>query len=133
MKSKFSTTWKGSVQPRKQRKYRHKAPLHVKSTFLAVNLSKELRKKHGRRSVRVRVGDKVKVMRGSFRKREGKVEEVNMRMTKVYVTGLEVSKMEGSKSRVPLSPSNLQIVDLNLDDKRRKAKLSKATEVKKNG
>jgi len=34
MKKIFSTHWKASKQPRKQRKYRAKAPLHIKRKFL---------------------------------------------------------------------------------------------------
>ena len=42
MKKIFSKHWKSSKQPRKQRKYRAKAPLHIKRKLLNVNLSKEL-------------------------------------------------------------------------------------------
>ena len=50
MKRKFSKSWKSSKQPRKQRKYSANAPLHLKRKLLSVNLSKELRKKYGKRS-----------------------------------------------------------------------------------
>ena len=62
MKQKFSTKWKSSKQPRKQRKYLANAPLHLKKKFISVNLSKELRKKHGKRNVSLRKGDIVKIM-----------------------------------------------------------------------
>ena len=70
---KFSTAWKSSSKPKKQKKYLLNAPLHLKHHFVQVHLSKELRKKYNRRSISVRKGDKVKVMRGSFKKHEGKV------------------------------------------------------------
>ena len=54
MKSQFSKSWKSSKQPRKQRKYIAKAPLHIKRKLMGVNLSKELRKKHGKRNIVVR-------------------------------------------------------------------------------
>ena len=63
MKSRFSIAWKGSSQPRKQRKFRVNAPLHVKGTFLNAPLIKDLRAKHGARTVRVsriRVHDSLK-------------------------------------------------------------------------
>ena len=44
MKKKFSNAWIGSKQPRKQRKYRHNAPLNVRNKFLSSHLSKELMK-----------------------------------------------------------------------------------------
>jgi len=68
MKQKFSTTWKASKQPRKQRKYSANAPLHIKRKMLSANLSKPLREKHKIRNIEVRKGDKVIIMRGKFKK-----------------------------------------------------------------
>jgi large subunit ribosomal protein L24 len=82
-------------------------------------LSKELRQKHKRRSVRVKVGDRVKVMRGSFRNKSGKVERINSQAQKVYVTGVEFAKRDGSKTLYPIHPSNLLVQELDLADKRR--------------
>ncbi len=62
MKKKFSDKWKASKLPRKQRKYLANAPLHIKRKFLSANLSKELRKKHGKRSIPIRKGDTVRIM-----------------------------------------------------------------------
>jgi large subunit ribosomal protein L24 len=54
MKKKFSTKWKASKQPKKQRKYLAKAPIHIKRKQLSANLSKEIRKKYGRRSMELK-------------------------------------------------------------------------------
>ncbi len=67
MKNKFSAKWKSSKQVRKQRKYRHNAPLHVKQKFVHVHLSKELKKKYQTRNLGLKKGDKVKVLRGQYR------------------------------------------------------------------
>ena len=123
MKQEFVKTWNRSKQPRKQRKYLAKAPLHIKSRFLNVHLSKELRKKYRKRSLRVKVGDKVKVLRGQFAKTEGKIEEVNIKKSKVYVSKVERQKKDGSKSKYPLHPSNLVIIELDTEDKKRLSKL----------
>ncbi|MBN1792341.1 50S ribosomal protein L24 [Candidatus Woesearchaeota archaeon] len=119
MKKKFSTAWKGSKQPRKQRKYRHNAPLHVRSSFMNVMLSKELVAKHKVKRLRIRLGDKVKVMRGKNKGKEGKVDVLNVKKSNVKMTGVEVSKKDGSKAKAPIQVSNLMIVELNLDDKKR--------------
>ena len=74
MKKKFSKKWKASGKARKQRKYVANAPLHIKKKFLSANLSKELRKKYGR-SLQIRKGDSVKVMRGKFKGKTGKNRE----------------------------------------------------------
>ena len=119
MKKYFSTSWKGSKQPRKQRKYSANAPLHIKRKLMSVNLTKELRKKYGKRNIPVRKGDVVKVKRGKFKGIQGKVLEVKAKKQKVTIEGIQVKKMDGSKASVNLRPSNLQIIELNLEDKKR--------------
>ncbi|MDA3836078.1 MAG: 50S ribosomal protein L24 [Nanoarchaeota archaeon] len=119
MKKEFSNKWIASSQPRKQRKYTAKAPLHKKRRLLAVNLSKDLRSKHGIRNIELRKGDKVKVMRGKFKNKEGKVTKVLTKLLKIYIEGMQSTKQDGSKVDVPLRASNLQIVELFMDDKKR--------------
>jgi large subunit ribosomal protein L24 len=119
MKKEFSKKWIGSKQPRKQRKYLANAPLSIKKKMLSVNLSKDLRKKHDTRNVELRKGDKVKILRGKFKNKEGKVTKVLTKLLKVYVEGMQTTKQDGSKVDVPLRASNLQIVELTSDDKKR--------------
>jgi large subunit ribosomal protein L24 len=118
MKQTFSTQWVSSVQPRKQRKYRFNAPLHIKGSFLNVHLAKDLRTKYGTRALRVRVGDEVSVSRGQFSGRVGKVERVDTIRCRVFVVGVDQAKRDGSRRLYPLQPSNLIITKLT-DDKRR--------------
>ncbi len=125
MKKKFSKSWKSSKQPRKQRKYRANAPLHIRHKLMAAHLSKELRKKHMKRSFPVRKGDKIRVLRGQFKGTIGEIEEINLRKYKVYIKGVEIDKGEGRKIRYPIPPSNLIILTLNLDDKKRKEALER--------
>ncbi|MBI4983274.1 50S ribosomal protein L24 [Candidatus Woesearchaeota archaeon] len=122
-KLKFSTAWKRSTKARKQRRYRFNAPLHLKQKQLHVHLSPDLRKKYGYRNVQARKNDKVKVLRGPFAKKEGKVERINLKKERVFITGIEMIKKDGTKLLVPLHPSNLMIIDLDLNDKKRKHKL----------
>lgn len=116
---KFSGAWKSSRKPRKQRKYRLNAPLHIKQKLVHSHLSKDLRKKYSRRSVSLRKGDKVKIMRGQFKKQEGKVDSISTKDTAVFVSGIEITKKDGTKRLVSFNPSNLMITELNLDDKQR--------------
>ncbi|MDP1695357.1 MAG: 50S ribosomal protein L24 [archaeon] len=127
MKSEFSTSWLASVQPRKQHKYTHNAPLHIRHTFLSANLSKELRKKYGKRNLPLRKGDEVLVMRGSSRKKKAKVVSINLKRTKVALEGIQRTKKEGSKVNIFFHPSVLQIQSLSLDDKKRLAALNRKT------
>jgi len=128
MKAKFSTAWLSSVQSRKQRKYRHNAPLHIKHKFLSANLSKSLREKYGKRCLPLRKGDEVLVMRGSFKKKKAKISSVELKRSRVALEGIQRTKKDGSKINVYFDPSVLQIQSLNLDDKRRIKSLKTAEE-----
>jgi large subunit ribosomal protein L24 len=121
--NKFATSWKSSVQPRKQRKYTYNLPLHLKQKQMHVHLSADLRKKYGYRNILVRKGDKVKILKGQFAKKEGKVDTVTLNKGKVYVVGVEIIKKDGTKLPCPLLPSNLMITELDLSDRKRKDKL----------
>ena len=126
----FKKSWNSSTQPKKQRKYRHNAPLHIKHKFMASHLSKELRQKHSKRSITLRKGDKVKIMRGNFKGKVGVIEKVSSKMEKVFLNEIEVIKKDGTKQLVPLNPSNLLIIQLNTDDKKRKLKSEKKNDKK---
>tara|TARA_Y100000034_G_scaffold19272_2_gene21710 strand:- start:4905 stop:5348 length:444 start_codon:yes stop_codon:yes gene_type:complete len=125
MKKEFSKHWKSSKQPRKQRKYLANAPLHIRKKFISVNLSKELRKKYKKRNIPVKKGDIVKVMRGKFKKKQGKIIEVKLKLSKIIIEGIQVKKQDGSKINVKLQPSNLQLIELNLEDRKRGRVLGK--------
>jgi large subunit ribosomal protein L24 len=115
----WSTAWKGSRKPSKQRNYIRNATLYVRSTLLGSHLSKDLRTKLKRRSLRVRKGDKVKVLRGQHKNKTGTVERVDTKRMKVYITGIDFTKKDGSKALYPIQTSNLLIQDLEGTDKRR--------------
>src|SRR3989338_4491276 len=129
----FSSVWKSSTKPAKQRKYRFKAPLHIRGRFLNAHLSKELRQKYHARAARVRLNDRVRIMRGQFKRQEGKIEEVDLKKSVIYVSKIEHTKRDGTKARYPLQPSNVMIVELNTDDKRRFEAKEKPTAEKKAG
>ena len=119
MKQKFSKTWKASKRPGKQRKYLANAHYHLKIKILSVNLSKELRKKHSTRNIPIRKGDVVRIMRGKFKKKQGKILEVNHKRGRVIIEKIQIKKKDGSNVNFPIRTSNLQIIELNLDDKKR--------------
>jgi large subunit ribosomal protein L24 len=131
MKSAFSTKWKASKQPRKQRKYIYNAPNHLRTKFMSATLSKELRKKYGMRSIGLKKGDEVVVMKGKFKKKTGKIVTVDRTNTRVSIENLQKTKNEGTKVNVWFHPSNLMIKVLNTDDgKRFKRKSMKVDESK---
>ena len=126
MKKEWSGRWSSSVQPRKQRKFRANAPLHVLRRFISSSLSPALRERYKRRSMPVRTGDEVRVMRGSKKNLKGLVERVDLKAGKIYIDSMKTKKTDGSEIHTPIDPSNIQITVLNLDDKMRLKSVAKA-------
>jgi large subunit ribosomal protein L24 len=89
----------------------------------STTLSEELRDKHKRRAVRLRVGDSVRIVKGEFKGIEGKVTKVNGKNGTVTVEGVTREKIAGGTAQVPVRASNLVIANLNLEDKLRKGRL----------
>ena len=127
MDKTFSNSWKASKLPRKQRKYKFNAPDHIQAKFMRAPLSKDLRKKYEKKSIRIRKEDKVKILRGKFKGKEGKIENVSITDQKVTIEKIENYKKDGSKTPVPIHPSNIIIIELNDEDKRRMKNIVKKT------
>tara|TARA_Y100000310_G_C20688463_1_gene820653 strand:+ start:1465 stop:1875 length:411 start_codon:yes stop_codon:yes gene_type:complete len=119
----FSKLWRESNNRRKQRKYIANAPHHIKRKFISAQLSKVLRQKYGRRSIKLRKGDKVKVMKGQHKNNIGKIESVDLKNSKIKIDTIFTAKRDGSKSFYPIHPSNVQVQEVNLDDRRRSKKI----------
>jgi large subunit ribosomal protein L24 len=119
MKQAYVSSWNASTQPRKQRKYLWNAPAHVRTSFLSSHLSKELREKHKIRSLPVRKGDRIKVLRGQFAGTIGKITNVLRDDVRVHIEGVELVKADSSKKPYPVHPSNILILELVTTDKRR--------------
>ena len=133
MKGKFSNSWIGSRQIRKQRKYRANAPLHIKLKLMGAHLSKDLRRKYGIRSISIRKGDEVRIMRGKFKGKTGKIGKVNIKKQKVAIDGIQNKKKDGTKIDVYFDTSNLLIRNLNDGDKKRIKKSENSKKESKSG
>ncbi|MBI4449121.1 50S ribosomal protein L24 [Candidatus Woesearchaeota archaeon] len=118
----FSTAWKSSKDPGKQRKYQAMAPQHLCSTLVSAHLSKELRAQYKRRSLPVRTGDTVKVLRGSHKGKSGTVHRVDRKTLRIYVNGVTSTKRDGSAPLLPIQTSNVTIITLAVDKRRIEAK-----------
>ena len=102
-----------SIQPRKQRKFRYNAPLHLRRKMVGVHLSDELKAKLStkRRSAPVHKGDRVRLMRGERKGHTGKVMDVALADLKVYVEGVTRRTAKGVEKLSPIDPSNLLLVE----------------------
>ncbi|MEM0329363.1 MAG: 50S ribosomal protein L24 [Nitrososphaerota archaeon] len=118
-----------SYQPRKQRKLLFNAPMHRLPKLMSAHLSPELREKYNRRSFPIRVGDKVRILRGEFKGIEGKVTSVDRERQVIYVENVTIKKADGTSVSRPIHISNVMITELNLDDEYRKKALARGKEV----
>ncbi len=98
---------------------------------IASHLSKELREQYKRRSLPIRIGDEVKVMVGKNAGKTGKISKVDTKSKRIFITGVVDKRTVGTEVQIPINPSNVKILELNLEDeKRRKILLRKVKELK---
>lgn len=114
-----------SAKPRKQRKFRFTAPMHTRQNFVSAHISKELSAKLGikRRSIEVRKGDTVKVMSGDSKGKSGKVLDVNLKSGRLRIDGVVRKNAKAKELQIPIYASSVYLLDLDLTDKFRKAKI----------
>ena len=112
------------MKPTKMRnKLIYRATFHTRSKQLGSQLSEDLRKKYGKKSVRVIEGDSIKIVRGEFKGVDGKISKVSTKKSSVAVEGVKKEKTKGDKFDVYIHTSNLLVTGLNTEDKWRIAKL----------
>lgn len=109
-------------------KFRANAPNHIKKTFMGATLDKALREKYGRRNIEVRKGDEVKIMRGKFKRKQGKVGIVDVNRTRIQVEGIQRTTAGGKKLETWFHPSNVKIIILNTEDRKRLKSIKKIVE-----
>ncbi|MEM1687654.1 MAG: 50S ribosomal protein L24 [Zestosphaera sp.] len=119
-----------SKKPRKQRKRLREAKWHIRRKLLSAHLSKELREKYKRRSFPLRVGDEVIIMRGKYKGKKGKIVKVDYKKLRVYVEGITRKRARGEEVLVPIHPSKVMIISLDLNDKKRLEKLEEKIKIK---
>lgn len=120
-----------SSKPNKQRAFWYNLKLHQKVRGISSHLSKDLRKELKKRALPVRKGDKVKVMRGSYKGTIGKIARIDRANMKVFVENVKRRKVDGTEVLVPLIASNLVLTEVDKNDKFRFKYLEKPAEVAK--
>jgi large subunit ribosomal protein L24 len=112
------------MKPTKVRNYQiYRATYTTRSKQLGGHLSKDLQKKYGKRSIRITLGDTVKVIRGEYRGVDGKVSKIEMTRSSIAIEGIKKEKSRGEKFDIFIPASNVVVTGLNLDDHWRKTKL----------
>ena len=112
------------MKPTKMRNQQiYRAPYAVRSKQVSGSLSKELRKKYGKRSVRLTLDDSVKIIRGEYKGIDGKITKISIPKSSVAIEGIKKEKLKGEKIDVYIPSSNILVTSINTDDHWRKSKL----------
>ena len=120
---------KVSSSRRKQRLRHFAAPSSVRRTIMSCLLVKELREKHGVRTLPIRKGDEVKIKLGSHKGKSGKVVQVYRKRWCIYVDKIQRDKQNGQTVFIPIKPNKCVIEKLHLN-KDRKSKIQTINENK---
>ena len=113
-----------SSNPRKTRNQQiYYAAMQTASKQLSCSLSKDLRKKYGKRSARIVEGDTAKIVRGEFTGVDGKVTKISIADRGVNIEGVKKEKLKGEKFDVYVHTTNIILTALNSSDKWRINKL----------
>jgi large subunit ribosomal protein L26e len=83
-------------------------------------LSKELRDKHGVRSMPIRKDDEVQVVRGHYKGQQvGKVVQVYRKKFVIHIERIQREKANGASVNVGIHPSKVRITKLKMDRDRK--------------
>ena len=106
------------MKPTKMRnRQNYRATNQVMSKQSSASISKDLRKKYSRRSIRIMIDDTVKVIRGEYKGITGKVSKISTEISSIAIEGNKKEKLKGDKIDVYIHTTNVIITALNTDDK----------------
>lgn len=108
-----------SSSRRKSRKAHFSAPSSVRRKIMSSPLSKELRTKYSVRSLPIRKDDEVRIVRGKYKDREGKVTQVYRKKWVIHVDRVQRDKSNGASVPIGVHPSKVVITTIKLDKDRR--------------
>ena len=101
----------------------YRAVNSIRNKQISSTLSKQLRQKYHRRSIRILNGDTVKILRGEYKGIDGKVTKISLEKNSIAVEGVQREKLKGGKIDLYIHSSNAVITSLNTEDKWRIKKL----------
>ncbi len=75
-----------------------------------IMVDKSLIQKHGKK-ISPKIGDLVKIMRGDFTGREGKIVAVNRKTGYVYIDSIVRKNARGKENNVPIHHSKIKLIN----------------------
>jgi len=104
---------------RKTRKAHFSAPSSERRKIMSSPLSNELKKQHNCRAIPIRKEDEVRVVRGTFKGKEGKVVQVYRKKWVIHIDKVVRDKVNGASVQVGIDPSKVVITKLKMDKSRK--------------
>jgi len=122
-----------TIKARKQRFRTFNAPAHLRGRYMSSLVDGALREKNPNlpRSVPIRKGDEVRVLRGDFKGKTGKVALVDRRDLRVEIEEITQEKADKKPGRRPVHASNLVIIRFDERDERRRKRLARKREARR--
>jgi ribosomal protein uL24 len=99
---------------RKQRKRLFNLPNHKRNKLVHAKLHEDMVMEHGIKSLSIRTGDAVLVVRGEFRDMEGKVSKIDRQKSQIFIDGASIEKSSGTTYDIPIHPSNVVITKIEV-------------------
>jgi large subunit ribosomal protein L24 len=119
------------TKPGKQRKMLYNAPHHIRHKLICAPLSPDLISSKGAKTLPVRKGDTIQIVRGDNKGFEGKISRVDLKRYRIFIEGLTREKVDGTNVFISIHPSKVILKKLNLDDRWRKAIVERKKQLKK--
>ncbi|KAJ7234676.1 translation protein SH3-like domain-containing protein, partial [Mycena rebaudengoi] len=114
---KFNDGLRSIIFPYKSRKAHFSTP-SIRRKIITSALAKELRTKYNTRSLPIRKDDEVRIVRGRYKGREGKVTQVYRKKWVIHVDRVQRNKLNGATAPIGVHPSNVGITTIKLDKDR---------------
>ena len=119
-----------SKKPSTTRKLLGTLAAHSRSKKVAAHLNEKLAKEFERRSIPLRKDDTVKIVRGDFKGKTGKILRIDRKIAKIFVEKVIRKKSDVTEFEVAIDPSKVIVLEIQRDDKKR---IGKNRDVKKGG
>ncbi len=119
-----------SKKPRKSRKEAREMPMHRKAKTIAGHLNEKLRKEIGKRALPLRKGDVVKIIRGAFKGKEGKINRVDRKNKKIFIEKIMKKKSDGTEFEVAIDASKIIVTEIDKSDRKRLKQIKKKSDKK---
>ena len=95
------------------------------SKRLSARVSTDLIEKYSRKTIRIRIGDTVKILAGQYKNIEGKITHLYMNENTISIEGVTREKLTGGTTPIKIHSSNVLITGLDLKDKSRQERLER--------